>query len=97
MRFVLIKNDDPKNGVSTKDLVMIQKHLLGIELLVDPHDFIAADINNDGKISARDLLELRKLILGSNQNSPTTRVGDLWTRVMCLRPDKILWVLNSLK
>ncbi len=58
------KNDDLLNGVSTLDLVMIQRHILGLEKLNTPYKLIAADINNDQKITASDLTELRKLILG---------------------------------
>lgn len=58
------KNNDHLNGVSTLDLVMIQRHILGIEKLNSPYRLIAADVNNDQKISASDLTELRKLILG---------------------------------
>lgn len=59
------KNDDHMNGVSTLDLVMIQRHVLGLEKLPSAYKQIAADVNKDGKISAADLVELRKLILGS--------------------------------
>ncbi len=58
------KNDDYTNGVSTLDLVMIQRHILEIESFDSPYKFLAADINNDEKISSLDLLQLRKLILG---------------------------------
>ncbi len=62
------KNDDPLNGVSTLDLVLIQRHILGIGELNSPYKLIASDINKDGKVSATDLIELRKLILGFNDN-----------------------------
>ncbi|MBK8698855.1 MAG: hypothetical protein IPN29_04675 [Saprospiraceae bacterium] len=58
------KNDDPLNGVSTLDLVMIQRHILGISKFDNAENIIAADINADRKISATDLVELRKVILG---------------------------------
>jgi hypothetical protein len=58
------KDDDPMNGVSTLDLVMIQRHILNIEEFDSPYKNIAADVNKDGKITASDLVELRKLILG---------------------------------
>lgn len=58
------KNDDWTNGVSTLDLIGIQKHLLGMEGLESPYKMIAADANNSGSISAVDLVLLRKLILG---------------------------------
>ncbi len=58
------KTNDYKNGVSTLDLVVIQKHLLGISDLSSPYKMIAADVNNSESITAVDLIELRKLILG---------------------------------
>jgi hypothetical protein len=56
--------DDPKNGVSTLDLVRIQKHLLGLEPFADAYQYLAADANNSGSVTAIDLIEIRKLILG---------------------------------
>lgn len=64
------KNDDPMNGVSTKDLVLIQRHILGIEAFGTPYTLIAADVNNSGGISAKDLVELRKMILGISKEFP---------------------------
>jgi hypothetical protein len=58
------KNDDPLNGVSTFDLYLISKHILGTQLITDAYAKIAADVNNDGKISTADVVELRKIILG---------------------------------
>ncbi len=58
------KEDDYTNGVSTLDLVMIQRHILEIEPFDDVHDYVAADINKDAEITAADLVQLRKLILG---------------------------------
>ena len=58
------KNDDPLNGVSTLDIIQIQRHILGSELLDSPYKLIAADIDNSESITALDMIELRKLILG---------------------------------
>ncbi len=58
------KNDDHLNGVSTLDLVLMQRHILNIAEFDAPAKYIAADINNDAKITSSDLVELRKLILG---------------------------------
>ena len=57
-------NTDFLNGVSTLDLIQIQKHLLGIKHFDSPYQFIAADANKSNSVSAIDLIELRKLILG---------------------------------
>ncbi|MBK8698862.1 MAG: HYR domain-containing protein [Saprospiraceae bacterium] len=64
------KSDNPLNGVSTLDLVLIQRHILGISKLDDPLKLIAADINQDGKVTASDLVILRKLILGVENQLP---------------------------
>ncbi|MEM8907413.1 MAG: T9SS type A sorting domain-containing protein, partial [Bacteroidota bacterium] len=53
----------PLNGVSTLDLILISKHLLGIEWLDSPYKMIAADVNRSGSLTAYDLVELRKAIL----------------------------------
>jgi len=52
------------NGVSTLDLVLIQKHRLGLQLFTDVRQYIAADIDGNGTLEVNDLHELRKLILG---------------------------------
>ncbi len=57
------KDGDDLNGVTTLDLVMIQRHILGIQTMPSPYQVIAADATNDGRLSAADLTEIRKLIL----------------------------------
>ena len=58
------RNNDIHNGVSTADIVKIQRHILGIENLTSPFKIIAADVNNSAAITAQDITELRRLILG---------------------------------
>jgi len=58
------KGGSYSEGVSTLDLVLIQRHILGVQALNDSYKLIAADANNDGAVTASDLIELRKLILG---------------------------------
>jgi hypothetical protein len=65
------KNDNPLNGVTTYDLVLISKHILGIQPLGSPYKMIAADANRSGSITTLDLVELRKLILGLYPNLPS--------------------------
>ncbi len=59
-----LKDDNPLNGVTTFDLLLIQRHILGIEPLASPYKMIAADANKSRSITTFDMLELRKLILG---------------------------------
>lgn len=51
-------------GVTTFDLILIRKHILGAQLLDSPYKMIAADANNSGNISVLDLIQLQKIILG---------------------------------
>lgn len=60
-----IKNDYPLNGVSTLDLILIQRHILDIAKLDSPYKLIAADVNNSSSITVGDISELRKVILGT--------------------------------
>jgi hypothetical protein len=64
------KDDNPLNGVTTYDLVLISKHILGIEPLGSPYKMIAADANKSSSITTFDIVELRKLILGIYQELP---------------------------
>ena len=57
------KNLDPLNGVSTFDIVKINRHILGSELLNSPYKMIAADVNKSGRITTLDIVDLRQLIL----------------------------------
>ncbi len=69
------KLDEVTNGVSTIDLVIIQKHLLEIAPLDSPYKLIAADANSNEEVSAIDLIEIRKLILGITDEFPN---NDSW-------------------
>lgn len=68
-------NDNALNGVSTLDLITIQRHILGLETLDSPYKYIAADIDNNKVINGVDLVELRKLILGLYTEFPK---NDSW-------------------
>jgi hypothetical protein len=65
-----VKYDNPLNGVTTYDLVLISKHILGIEPLGTPYKMIAADANKSNSITTFDIVEIRKLILGIYQELP---------------------------
>jgi hypothetical protein len=62
-----------RNGVSTLDLIKVQKHLLGLEYLDNPYKLIAADVNNSGSISVLDIVDMRKLILRLTNEFPHNR------------------------
>jgi hypothetical protein len=59
------------NGVTTYDLVLISKHILGIEPLDSPWKIIAGDANQSNTITTFDIVEGRKIILGIIPDFPT--------------------------
>ncbi|MGA1582848.1 MAG: HYR domain-containing protein [Saprospiraceae bacterium] len=67
------KNINYLNGVSTFDLVLITQHILGPYNFDSPYQYIAADANNDGKVTTFDVLELRRLILQVSTELPNNQ------------------------
>jgi hypothetical protein len=57
------KDSNLMNGVSTYDMVLIRKHILGMEYLDSPYKIIAADVNHSNGITTYDLVEIQKAIL----------------------------------
>ncbi len=58
-----IKDTKYLNGVSTYDMVLLSQHINGLRTFTNPYQFIAADVNNSGTLSIKDIIELRDLIL----------------------------------
>ena len=55
------------NGVTTSDLIKIQKHILGIGLL-DALKTLACDVNGSNSLTTLDMIRIRKLILTLNSD-----------------------------
>ncbi|MBK9223302.1 MAG: hypothetical protein IPO16_14460 [Saprospiraceae bacterium] len=67
------KTDGWLNGVTTADIVKIQRHILGLEPLSSAYKMIAADVNKSKTITSKDVSDLRRLILGiTNEISGNT-------------------------
>jgi hypothetical protein len=69
------------NGISTFDLVLISKDILGKQPFTEWWQTVAADVNRSGAVTTADLVELRKVILGiittfSNNSSVRTFASD---------------------
>jgi hypothetical protein len=60
-----VHNGNWLNGVTTYDLVLISRHILTLEPLDSPEKMLAADANASGTITSFDIVQLRKLIMGS--------------------------------
>lgn len=63
------------NGVTTFDLLLISRHILGLQPLNSPYKLLAADANRSGSITAFDIVQLRKVILGILDSVPA---GTSW-------------------
>lgn len=71
---------DPLNGVSTFDMILIARHIVGAEDQECSNEgkvvkLIASDINNSGTITTFDLVQLRQLILHVISDFP---LNDSW-------------------
>ena len=51
------------NGVTTYDMVLITRHILGVSPLDSPYKIIAADVNGSGSVTTLDLVYIQKVIL----------------------------------
>lgn len=58
------------NGLTTYDLVLISKHILGLDTLDSPFKLIAADANRSGTVTTFDIVQFRKVILGISDTVP---------------------------
>lgn len=89
------KNDDPLNGVSTQDIVLIQKHILGISTLNTAYKIIAADVNDSKTITAKDISDLRKLILGVTNELPLKKSWRFINASQQFQDQKSPWPLQE--
>ncbi|MBK8701870.1 MAG: hypothetical protein IPN29_20805 [Saprospiraceae bacterium] len=64
------KQTDPANGIGVQDLILLRYHILGLKKITNPYTLIAADVNNDGEITAADLTELKKMLYGFQSSFP---------------------------
>ncbi len=65
-----LKDTHAANGVTTFDMVLISKHILGNTPLDSPYKIIAADVNRSGTVTTFDLVALRKVILQIEAHFP---------------------------
>ncbi len=63
------------NGVTTFDLILMSKHILGTAPLSSPYKLIAADVDRSGHISTLDIIKLRKLILNIDDELPNNNTS----------------------
>ena len=67
------KTGNYNDGVTTLDLILVNRHLTGSKALESPYKIIAADIDGNGRISVRDILQLQRLILNITNTFPENK------------------------
>lgn len=70
----LNKEDDIRNGLTTADILVIQKHILGLEPIDTPYKMVAADADRNGRVSGLDIIAFRRVILGLSDEFPGNSV-----------------------
>lgn len=64
------KSGQPLDGVTTLDLALINKHILGLDTFKTFYQVLAADVNGSKTVTTFDVVETRKLILGIYDTFP---------------------------
>jgi len=68
------KKDDPYNGTSTFDIVLLSKHILQNATIQSSYKILAGDVNQSGAVSTQDIVYLAALILAQRTNFPNDAV-----------------------
>lgn len=64
------KESEPLAGVTTVDLILLAKHVMEVDTLDTPYQFIAADIDGSGVVDMDDLGWLHRMLLGMEVEFP---------------------------
>jgi SprB repeat/HYR domain/Dockerin type I domain len=70
-----VRDNDIFNGVTTFDISIISRYLIGIDStnFNSPARMIAADVNADGEINGADMIHIRNLILRKASSFPNNK------------------------
>ena len=74
------RDSDWTNGVTTYDVALLSRHILGVQALSSPYKIIAADVNRDGSVDALDMLFTRRLVLQQITSIPNSQSWRFVTR-----------------
>ncbi|MFT4565580.1 MAG: hypothetical protein ACI9FN_000533 [Saprospiraceae bacterium] len=72
-------DDSMNNGLTTRDVILIQHHLMGINSYESHWKMLQSDVNQDQRVSAIDIVELGKTRIGQASEKalfPTWRFFD---------------------
>jgi len=74
-----IKATEHFDGISTGDMLVLQREILGISRLDSPDKYFAADASNNQKISTGDMLVIQRMILGIYTEFPNNTAWKFYT------------------
>jgi hypothetical protein len=66
------RSDNVLNGVTTYDIALMSRHILGSETLNSPYKIIAADVNGDRDVNTADMIALRRAVLHLSPTFPNS-------------------------
>ena len=69
-RIVPYRTTNNFNGISVFDIVLLARHIQGVQTLNSPYKIIAADVNNSGSLTILDIITIRKRILAYIEQWP---------------------------
>jgi hypothetical protein len=64
------KTDEAYVGVTTFDIAVLNRHILGIESIVSPYALIAGDVDESGEIDGADIVHIRNFIMRKTPSLP---------------------------
>lgn len=64
-------SNDWAQGVSTFDMLKLNWHILNMQRFSSPHEWIAADVDGSGSLTTFDMIEIRNLLLGKQNQFDT--------------------------
>ena len=70
-------NEDYRDRITTYDLLLMRRHLLGEDELANGHLLLAADVNDSESVTARDIRNTQRFIVGRDRELPAGR--NAWT------------------
>ena len=59
-----------RSGVTSLDIALIRRHVLGIRSLDSPYKILAADVNNSSEVTTLDIAQVRRFILALSDSFP---------------------------
>ncbi|MEM6395744.1 MAG: hypothetical protein AAF741_05305 [Bacteroidota bacterium] len=75
----LIADVDVVDAITTLDVLMINRHILGMNEFTSPYQHVVADVTMDGSINVIDVVNVRMVIMGQTSTypvAPTWRFAD---------------------